>query len=382
MKKITVLIAALLSCACAFAFDWKPQTNEQLRNDMFRFVEEFRNSTPDKALTKELDAFLKTQKAQAGTRPYAWIQDTHDFVDRMLDKFPAELSDGGRCSSERRNLLLLRDYPMHADNKPKDAPEQLKEAYVNSVKGLYAAAESDALRWLSKGRKSKKLEMFKTYNMGFLFRSAGKVVAVDVQWSGSDAQMDEFASMVDVFFVTHPHGDHYDKPVLEAMIRAGKPVVMPVDLLPEIQSPLKIVVATDCPEGVEVGGIRFESRMGNQGVKIPCNVYLLSIGGWNIAHNGDNSVDQAEEYLSARRVDVLVAACWNKFKDTMDHIKANPEGTRCIYMTSHENEWGHTVDHRESYEELFRRSDRLGDAEYQYLPTVVLDAAGDGFVLK
>lgn len=218
--------------------------------------------------------------------------------------------------------------------------------------------------------------------MGFLFRSAGKVVAVDVQWSGSDAQMDEFASMVDVFFVTHPHGDHYDKPVLEAMIRAGKPVVMPVDLLPEIQSPLKIVVATDCPEGVEVGGIRFESRMGNQGVKIPCNVYLLSIGGWNIAHNGDNSVDQAEEYLSARRVDVLVAACWNKFKDTMDHIKANSEGTRCIYMTSHENEWGHTVDHRESYEELFRRSDRLGDAEYQYLPTVVLDAAGDGFVLK
>ena len=191
MKKITVLIAALLSCACAFAFDWKPQTNEQLRNDMFRFVEEFRNSTPDKALTKELDAFLKTQKSQAGTKPYAWIQDTHDFVDRMLDKFPAELSDGGRCSSERRNLLLLRDYPMHADNKPKDAPEQLKEAYVNSVKGLYAAAESDALRWLSKGRKSKKLEMFKTYNMGFLFRSADKVVAVDVQWSGSDAQMDE-----------------------------------------------------------------------------------------------------------------------------------------------------------------------------------------------
>ena len=103
MKKITVLIAALLSCACAFAFDWKPQTNEQLRNDMFRFVEEFRNSTPDKALTKELDAFLTTQKAQAGTRPYAWIQDTHDFVDRMLDKFPAELSDGGRCSSPNAN---------------------------------------------------------------------------------------------------------------------------------------------------------------------------------------------------------------------------------------------------------------------------------------
>ena len=131
-----------------FAFDWKPQSNEALRSDMFRFVEQFRDNTSDRSLSSSLDDFLKEQQSKADAEPYQWIYDTHAFVDQMLEKYPAEISDGGECSFERRNLLLLRDYPMHADNKPADAPQGLKDAYVNSVKALYAAAESDALAWL------------------------------------------------------------------------------------------------------------------------------------------------------------------------------------------------------------------------------------------
>ena len=381
MKRLALFFFFALLSAKLFAFDWKPQTNEALRNDMFGFIERFRDSA-DKALAAELDAFLAAQKLQAETKPYAWIQDTHDFVDRMLVSYPAELSDGGNCSMQRRNLLLLRDYPMHADNKPKDAPQELKDAYEDSVMGLYAASEAEALQWLREGGKSRRLEIFKIYNMGFLFRTAGRVVAVDVQWTGSREQMDEFASMVDVFFVTHPHGDHYDKPMLEAMISAGKPVVMPKDLLPEMKSEHKHIVDKDCPEGMNFGRISFESSMGNQGAAVPCNVYLISMGSWNIVHNGDNSIDEAEHYLRERKADVLVAACWNKIKDTMDHIKASSQGSKCIYLTAHENEWKHTVDHRESFEELFRRTDRLGDPEYSYLPTVVLDAVADTFILK
>ena len=122
---------------------------------------------------------------------------------------------------------------MHADNKPADAPQGLKDAYVNSVKALYAAAESDALAWLNEGGRSRRLEVFKVYNMGYLFRSSGKVVAVDVQWSGPTEQMKEFASMIDVFFVTHPHEDHYTKALLEEVLKAGKQVVLPYDLVPE-----------------------------------------------------------------------------------------------------------------------------------------------------
>lgn len=382
MKRIVFLFAFLVACVHAYAFDWKPQSNEDLRRDMFSFIEKFRDGTSDRKLSVELGVFLTDQMNQATARPYAWIQDTHDFVDRMLERYPAEISDGGRCSFERRNLLLLRDYPMHADNKPKDAPQGLKDAYVNSVKGLYAAAEADALQWLSKGGRSKKLDIFKVYNMGFIFRSQGQTVGVDLQWSGDRKQMDELASHLDVLFLTHPHGDHYTKELLVAMLEAGKPVVMPCDLVPEYTGGNKIVQGDDNPHGKMAGKTAYKSMMGNQGARIPCNVYLLTVGSWNIVHNGDNSVEDIENYLSSERVDVFVGACWNGIKDTMDKIKANPSGTECVYFSAHENEWGHTVDHREAFEELFRRTDRLGDQEYDYLRTVVMDAAGDRFILK
>ena len=43
-----------------------------------------------------------------------------------------------------------------------------------------------------------------------------------------------------------------------------------------------------------------------------------------------------------------------------------------VYLTSHENELGHTVNHRESYWELFTRKDRLADPSYSYPPVRLL----------
>ena len=375
----------MLSCALflnASAFDWKPQSNEDLRNDMFAFVGKFIEGTSDRKLASELDLFLRQQKELAESQPYVWIQQTHLLVDRLMNRYPAEISDGGECSFERRNLLLLRDYPMHADNKPKDAPQELKDTYESSVRKLYADAEAEAVKWLSQGKDSKKLDIFKVYNMGFIFRSQGQAVGIDLQWSGDRKQMEELVSHLDVLFVTHPHGDHYGTELLETMLDVGKPVVLPCDILPQNDSPLKIIVGNDNPYGMTVGGIDFKSMMGNQGKRIPCNVYMISVGGWNIAHNGDNAVPEAEAYLSKERVDVLVSACWNGIRETSDRVKANPENSGCFWLSAHENEWRHTVDHRESYEELFRAEDRLGDSGYDYLRTIVLDAAGDRFTLK
>lgn len=382
MKRLFILLLFSSFFFNASAFDWKPQTNEELRNDMFLFVEKFIDATGDRRLSSELDAFLKEQRAKATSSPYAWIQDTHDFTDRMMERFPAEISDGGECSFERRNLLLLRDYPMHVDDKPKDAPQELKDAYASSIMKLYAESEADALKWLSKGGKSRKLDIFKVYNMGFIFRSQGQTVGIDLQWAGDRGQMEELASYLDVLFITHPHGDHFTKELLEVMISSGKPVVLPCDMLPQVDSPYKIIVGEDNQGGMNVGGVAFKSMMGNQGPRTPCNVYLVTIGDWKVAHNGDNSVDEAEMYLSSEHVDVLVSACWNGLRDKMSVVKANPSSAECIYLSSHENEWRHTVDHREAYEELFRREDRLGDPDYDYLRTIVLDAAGDNVVLK
>ena len=380
MKRLIVSVILLAFHLGSYAFDWKSQSNEDLRADMISFAGEFAETTHDRKLSEDLNRFVMCRKAESD--PYRWIAETNAFVDRWLRKYTAELSDGGACSYERRALLLLRDYPMHADNYRDDATRELKEAYEASIRKMHREAEQDALKWLAKGRRSDDLDMFKTYNMGFFLRSAGKTVGIDLQWEGGEDEMKKIASSIDVLFVSHPHDDHYSIGLMKAVLAAGKPVIMSYDIIPEYPSEWKIIVDKDNNEGMEANGVSFFSCLGDQGPDAPNNVYLIKVGKWNIAQNGDNAVPEAEAFLGKHKVDLLITACWNGFKRTMDYIRSNPEGTSCIYIPAHENEWMHTVDHREAYCELFSRNDRFGDTGYDYFPSVIMDAAGDSYILK
>jgi hypothetical protein len=380
MKRLIVSVILLAFHLGSYAFDWKSQSNEDLRADMISFAGEVAETTHDRKLSEDLNRFVMCRKAESD--PYRWIAETNAFVDRWLRKYPAELSDGGACSYERRALLLLRDYPMHADNYRDDATRELKEAYEASIRKMHREAEQDALKWLAKGRRSDDLDMFKTYNMGFFLRSAGKTVGIDLQWEGGEDEMKKIASSIDVLFVSHPHDDHYSIGLMKAVLAAGKPVIMSYDIIPEYPSEWKIIVDKDNNEGMEANGVSFFSCLGDQGPDAPNNVYLIKVGKWNIAQNGDNAVPEAEAFLGKHKVDLLITACWNGFKRTMDYIRSNPEGTSCIYIPAHENEWMHTVDHREAYCELFSRNDRFGDTGYDYFPSVIMDAAGDSYILK
>ena len=59
MKRLTVFLLLLAAGLNSYAFDWKPQTNEALRADMFSFVEKFRDGTADRKLADALEGFLK-----------------------------------------------------------------------------------------------------------------------------------------------------------------------------------------------------------------------------------------------------------------------------------------------------------------------------------
>jgi hypothetical protein len=347
---------------------------------MIAFAEQFSKSTRNRKLSVDLERFVAAQKSESD--PYSWIAATNEFVDKWLEKYPAELSKGGECSYERRSMLLLRDYPMHADNYRSDATSALKDAYKASIIKMHRNAEKDALKWLAKGRVSDNLDIFKTYNMGFFIRSSGKVIGIDLQWEGGEDEMKKVASLIDILFVSHPHDDHYSIGLMKSVLEAGKPVIMSQDIIPEYSSRWKIIVDKDNLSGMTVKGITFYSCLGNQGPDAPNNVFLIKVGKWNIAQNGDNAVPEAEVFLGSHKVDVLITACWNGFKRTMDYIKSNQDGTSCIYIPAHENEWMHTVDHREAYCELFSRLDRFGDADYDYFPSIIMDAAGDNYILK
>lgn len=380
MKKPIILVLLLAFHFSAFAFEWKTRSNDALRADMISLAEQIKAETQDRKLSDDLGAFIAAQRAE--TDPCAWIDATNAFVDKWLKRYPAELSEGGECSYERRALLLLRDYPMHVDNYREDATQEVKDSYEASIHKMHRDAETSALKWLSRKSRSGNLEVCKVYNMGFFLRSSGQVIGIDLQWEGGEDEMKNIASKIDVLFVSHPHDDHYSIGLMKAVMDAGKPVIMSADIMPDYPSRWKIIVDKDNLEGMKINGVSFFSCLGNQGPDAPNNVFVIRIGDWTVAQNGDNAVPEAEAFLGNHRVDVLITACWNGFKRTMDYIRANPEGTSCVYIPAHENEWLHTVDHREAYCELFSRKDRFGDPEYDYFPSVIMDAAGDAYVFR
>ena len=53
--------------------------------------------------------------------------------------------------------------------------------------------------------------------------------------------------------------------------------------------------------------------------------------------------------------------------------------TKSVLLPSHENELGHSVDHRESYREMYTRKDRLGNREFPW-PRVHPLGYGESFL--
>jgi hypothetical protein len=58
------------------------------------------------------------------------------------------------------------------------------------------------------------------YNMGFVFQTATSTIGIDLSFRDAE----KLAPFLDVLLITHWHHDHYDKQLVEAMIRLKKPV--------------------------------------------------------------------------------------------------------------------------------------------------------------
>ena len=231
------------------------------------------------------------------------------------------------------------------------------------------------------------LAIFKVYNMGFIFRTSERTFAIDLCWHGDKAESEKMAKLLDVVFVTHPHGDHFTNVMMQAMVKKGKTVFCSDPRVggKELDgNPLRIIRWEDITEPIEVAGIRLQMFAGHQGKNMPNNVYHLEFDGWTLVHNGDNNDKERDLRVKELSVpDVVIGASWNKLKRLQGAVKECDgfDASKILFIPSHENEFGHRVQQRESYHELFTRKDRLGDPEYDYLRFEVLDI-GEGIVLS
>ena len=406
-----VLRLAALASVVAFttAFDWKSKPTAELKADLVAYA----NGVGEAELAKAVEATADTAE---------WM--------RLALKRGSELlkaSEGGDFNDKsREHGLRIIDYPLHLDNYDlgNSSPED-RLAFKEVVRDYCVSARDRVFSEVAAAKiPDGSLRLWRIYNMGYIIKGPTHTVAIDITarpefydvdggrfvkdtntvvWCKSDWK--RLAELADMIFVTHPHGDHYNRAGIEAFVEAKKPVVVPCDLVaytanrPAKEGPdgkyvaeKKILTTAPCCvkltedhiEPVDVGGVKVRNFLGNQGEDVPCNVYLIDIDGVLVADNGDNSVLDKERMLSkCPPADVIIASTWNNVQGMVNCCAGAPgfDRTKSVLLPSHENELGHGVDHRESYHEMYTRKDRLGNREFPW-PRVHPLGYGESFLFE
>lgn len=253
-------------------------------------------------------------------------------------------------SLERKAALYLMDAVLH-DTRMDGSP-----VITQFIEGRYEAILEDMKKPLKKG-----LKIYKLYNDGFVVKSKSVTVAWDIVRGPkmietpkliSNEVIQKIVGQCDIMFLSHNHGDHVDKDVVNMFIEAGKPVVAPTDVLKKNEK----VIHTRSEEIVEksftaANGVKLHTTIlpGHQD-KMMNNIYVVTTPeGYTFTQTGDqwNKEDLSwvlDVHKHIKPLDVLMINCWaNNLPETVKGF--DPK----LVLFGHENELGHTIDHREAY---------------------------------
>lgn len=232
----------------------------------------------------------------------------------------------------------------------------------------------------------KGVKIYKIYNDGFVARTKSATIAFDVvrgecktQKLLSNDQIDAIVEKCEVLFLTHNHGDHVDKYVVDKFIEAGKPVIAAADILPNLEGVTHYRSESEIldKEVTLKSGEKLQVKIfpGHQSPMM-CNIYVVTTPDkYTLAHTGDQYDKNDMEWIAtikdnAPKIDALTINCWSY--QIADAIKGfNPR----YVITGHENEMGHTIDHREAFWLTFQKMEPV---EHDY----VVMAWGEWFSFK
>ncbi len=285
---------------------------------------------------------------------------TLDLVNELIKRFPPAIPE----PIERHSALLLLDGVFH----DKKAPDR------KSVQNFLIGRITDVADEIAKTQPEEGAVIWKLYNDGFVVKTNSASVAFDIV-SGKSAGaegfeipenvIDKIVDNCDVLFISHKHSDHADISVAQKFIDQGKPVVAPDGVWNDSPVFNKIIHLAPIPEKVhqlKIKNGREQLKVkiypGHQGYDVQNNVALVTTsGGITFCQTGDQANDDDFKWIDKiceyNKVDILLPNCW-----TTD-IKRMAKGINPkIIITGHENEMGHTIDHREpywlTYERLYR----------------------------
>ena len=259
------------------------------------------------------------------------------------------------ASDERKLALLSLDMLLH------DTRLDHGTAFMSYMKNII----SDLLSELQKAKPTgKEIRIFRFYNHGFIVKTPTVTVGIDLVRGGNaakpfinDTLMRSIVEQCDILFVTHAHDDHADIAVVKMFCEQGKDVIVPNEIWKDMSSHVRILRGAEliC-ESIRLpaknASLTVQIYPGRQG-NVLNNVYIITLPeGQTIIHTGDQDYtdDIIAKITDNTKVDVLLVQCWmipmEKFVSGI-----NPK----LVISGHENEMGHSIDHREAYWLTFRR---------------------------
>ncbi|MDR0352180.1 MAG: hypothetical protein LBI02_02080 [Opitutaceae bacterium] len=224
------------------------------------------------------------------------------------------------------------------------------------------------------------LRVIRFYNHGFILQTPSVTLAIDIVRGGKNVisgdkedpfikeeLMRPIVERCDALFVSHPHNDHADLRVARLFLDAGKPVVAPPGLWENIAPRLVRPRAADATAPADftlalpalARPLAVRAYPGHQG-KVPNNLYAITTPeGQTILHSGDQTGGGDDlpwllKIHEQQRIDVFLPQCW------MARLPLVVEGVRpALVLPGHENEMGHSIDHRESWWQTVLRVQKL-----------------------
>ncbi|MFH0758839.1 MAG: hypothetical protein V2B15_16240 [Bacteroidota bacterium] len=289
----------------------------------------------------------------------------------------------------RKSALLLMDGVLHDVYAPQRPP----------VQHFFNMRIREAIDEIGQSEISDGARIWKLYNDGFVVRTRSVTLGFDLvqgKSAGADGfsigedDMEKLIDLCDVLFISHFHADHTEAWVVQAFLDRGKPVLAPPGVWKESPMYEHITHLERIAHAVQtlpVQGGKQELKVvvypGHQSVDIENNVYLvLTPEGLSFSQMGDQSNDDdfawIDEVGTHHDVDVLLPNCW-----TTDIVRVARGFNPALIITGHENEMGHTIDHREPYWLTYQRrqgSDRFGGSkDIGYDVPLVLMTWGESF---
>ncbi|MFC2124081.1 MBL fold metallo-hydrolase [Bacteroidota bacterium] len=308
-----------------------------------------------------------------------------DKVNEVFSDYPPALPE----PEQRSGAFLLLDGVLHDVYAPQRPP----------VQSFFKSRMKNAINEIEKTTVTEGARIWKLYNHGFVVRTRTVTIGFDLVrgksvrvkgFSIEDEDMKRLIQQCDVLFISHRHGDHTEEWVVQNFLDQGKPVVAPPEVWRDNLFYDNITHLERVPHSIQTLSIQEGNQKlkvvvypGHQGADIENNVTLvITPEGLSFSQMGDQSNDEdfiwIDEVGNNHKVDVLMPNCW-----TTDIVRVAKGFDPAIIITGHENEMGHTIDHREPYWLTYQRrtgSERFGGSkDVGYDHPLILMAWGESY---